>query len=90
LSYPDFLTPNADGFNDYWNIEGLRNQPDARIYIFDRYGKLLEQISPLQIGWDGTYNGRLMPSQDYWFRAEFRNPRDQSPFVFSGHFSLKR
>ncbi len=90
LQYRDYFTPNADGFNDYWNIEGLQNQPNSNIYIFDRYGKLLEQISPLQLGWDGTYNGKLMPPQDYWFRVEFIDPRSGSPAVFSDHFTLKR
>ena len=47
----DFLVlakhPNNDGFNDTWNIIGLADyDPAARIYIFDRYGKLLKQISP--------------------------------------------
>ena len=26
----------------YGNIEGISNQQEAKIYIFDRYGKLLE------------------------------------------------
>jgi gliding motility-associated-like protein len=90
LKYRDYFTPNADGFNDYWNIEGLRLQPNAKIYIFDRYGKLLEEISPLQIGWDGTYNGKLMPSQDYWFRVEFIDPSTGLPAIFTDRFTLKR
>lgn len=90
LSFPAFFTPNGDGFNDYWNIRALRNQPDAKIFIFDRYGKLLFDCNPRLIGWDGFYQGRLMPSQDYWFRVEFTDPQSGSPAVFSNHFTLKR
>ncbi|MBS3738573.1 MAG: T9SS type B sorting domain-containing protein [Psychroflexus sp.] len=90
LSFPPFFTPNQDGFNDFWNIRSLRNQPDAKIYIFDRYGKLLRQLSPLEAGWDGIYQGRQMPAQDYWFRVEFTDPQSGEPAVFVEHFTLKR
>jgi gliding motility-associated-like protein len=49
---------------------GLVGQPGAKISIFDRYGKLLKQISSTGAGWDGTYNGYLMPSDDYWFTVD--------------------
>ena len=55
------------GYNDTWNIEGIQSRPLADIYIFDRYGKLLKQLNPAGPGWDGTYNGKLMPATDYWF-----------------------
>ncbi|OYQ42914.1 hypothetical protein CHU92_03760, partial [Flavobacterium cyanobacteriorum] len=47
IDYPRFFTPNGDGYNDRWNIIGLDTalNADAKIYIFDRYGKLVKQIS---------------------------------------------
>jgi gliding motility-associated-like protein len=89
LSFPNFFTPNGDGFNDYWNIRSLQNQPNAVIYIFDRYGKLLVELNPKQIGWDGFYQGRLMPSQEYWFRVKFNNPQTGGVINFINHFMLK-
>ena len=90
INFPPFFTPNQDGINETWNITGLSNQPNAKIYIFDRQGKLLKQISPSGKGWDGTYNGKNMPSQDYWFRVEFTEPTTDSPSIFKSHFTLKR
>ncbi|WP_405569008.1 T9SS type B sorting domain-containing protein, partial [Winogradskyella sp. Asnod2-B02-A] len=55
IDYPLYFTPNGDGQNETWNIEGIGS--NAKIYIFDRYGKLLKQLSPDGNGWDGTYNG---------------------------------
>src|SRR5690606_11076899 len=43
MDYPKYFTPNNDGYNDTWNIWSLKNQPDAKIYIFDRFGKLIKQ-----------------------------------------------
>jgi gliding motility-associated-like protein len=88
VRYPKFFTPNNDGHNETWNIWNLSHQPESRIYIFDRYGKFLKQLSPAGNGWDGTFNGKPLPSTDYWFQVFYKlNDVDQ---VFKAHFSLKR
>jgi gliding motility-associated-like protein len=89
IDYPNFFTPNNDTYNDYWNITDLADQPDAQIYIFDRFGKLIKQIQPSGFGWDGTFNGKPMPSTDYWFKIDYLNEKGD-PSVFKSHFSLKR
>ena len=89
IDYPQFMTPNQDGYHDTWNIIGIANgDPTAKIYIFDRYGKLLKQLSTLSEGWDGSYNGSPMPSSDYWFRVEYTE--NDTKKEFTGHFTLKR
>lgn len=89
INYPKFFTPNGDGYHDTWNILNLKTtNPDAPIYIFDRYGKFLKQISPSINGWDGTYNGEPLPSTDYWFTVEFNEKGTTK--IFKSHFSLKR
>jgi len=88
IGYPKFFTPNGDSYNDTWNIVGLKDQLYSRIYIFDRYGKLLKDISPKGSGWDGMYNGQPMPANDYWFSVEYM---EQDIYKkFKSHFSLKR
>jgi gliding motility-associated-like protein len=88
IDYPHYFTPNGDGIHDTWNIVGLADKPDTRIYIFDRYGKLLKQISSTGAGWDGTYNGYLMPSDDYWFTVDYIEGTVMKQF--KAHFALKR
>ncbi|WP_298239545.1 T9SS type B sorting domain-containing protein, partial [uncultured Algibacter sp.] len=78
MDYPKYFTPNGDGDNETWNIVGISNQMQARILIFDRYGKLLKQLNPNGLGWDGTYNGVLMPTSDYWFNLVYTEPKDGS------------
>jgi len=90
IGYPTYFTPNSDGFNDYWNVIGLENQPTSNIYIYDRYGKFLKQISSKSLGWDGTYLGSPVPSSDYWFTIEYIEPLTTDLKVFKSHFSLKR
>ncbi|NRB58465.1 MAG: T9SS type B sorting domain-containing protein [Winogradskyella sp.] len=90
IDYPLYFTPNGDGMNETWNIYGGGLLSTAKIYIFDRYGKLLKQISPLGAGWDGTYNGNLMPTSDYWFTIEYVDPVSNQQKEFKAHFTLKR
>jgi gliding motility-associated-like protein len=85
IGYPLYFTPNGDGINDTWNIVGL--DASAKIHIFDRFGKLIKQISPEGLGWDGTYNGQFLPSTDYWFTVQYQ---EQGTKEFKAHFSLKR
>lgn len=84
---PKFFTPNADGYNDYWNVQGLNTDLNRNsiIYIYDRYGRLLKQLTPSDIGWDGTFTGNPLPADDYWYTAKFQNGKETK-----GHFSLKR
>jgi len=89
IDFPRFITPNEDGYHDTWNISSLsESDPNAKIYIYDRYGKFLTLITPSSNGWDGTFQGTPLPSNDYWFTAEYM--QDGEPQVFKGHFSLKR
>ena len=93
IDYPHFFTPNGDGYNDTWRIEGIETRPLSKIYIYDRYGKLLKQLNPLGPGWDGTFNGENLPATDYWFTVRLDVIfGDQESLIkeFRGHFSLKR
>jgi len=87
LDAPKFFTPNGDGHNDYWNLKGLNTifYKNAVISIFDRYGKLLKQLSPSSPGWDGTFHKEPLPADDYWFTIKLEDGREAK-----GHFSLKR
>ncbi|MDA8588836.1 T9SS type B sorting domain-containing protein [Flavobacteriaceae bacterium] len=88
IGYKKYFTPNNDGVNETWKILGIRSDynADSKVYIFDRYGKLLKQLDPLTEGWDGTYLGKPMPATDYWFRVYLSEDGRE----FKGHFSLIR
>lgn len=86
VGFPKFFTPNGDGSNDYWQIIGAgRDLISGNIIIYDRYGTLVRQITTNDVGWDGTFNGKLLPSSDYWFSINLSNKEQ-----FKGHFTLKR
>ncbi|WP_299323211.1 T9SS type B sorting domain-containing protein [uncultured Maribacter sp.] len=88
LALPKFFTPNNDSYHDVWDTSKLSGTVDIGIFIYDRYGKLLKQLDPnaSNSAWDGMYNGKQMPSTDYWFK--YLNY--DTGIDLSGHFSLKR
>lgn len=86
IGYPKFFTPNNDGVNDTWQIFGISDmfQPNTKILIFNRFGKIVKQLNPLSEGWDGLFNGEKLPSDDYWFSVTLQDGR-----IFKNHFTLK-
>ena len=91
VGFPKFFTPNNDGQNDTWQIQGVGDGffTTSTIIIYDRYGKLVTQIDPTSTGWDGYYNGNPMPSTDYWFTAQLID-QDGNIRNRKGSFSLVR
>lgn len=89
IDFPEFFTPNEDGYNDTWNITSI-DQEDAEIHIFDRYGKHIFSTTPTETGWDGTYKGEILPANDYWFTIKYKEPRTDQVKTFKSHFTLKR
>ncbi|MFP9098209.1 T9SS type B sorting domain-containing protein [Flavobacterium sp. RHBU_24] len=86
LTYPKFFTPNGDSYNETWRIKfSSAAEPDMMVYIYDRFGKLITGFDAGSPGWDGTLNGTLLPSTDYWFVVKRQNGKE-----YRGHFSLIR
>ncbi len=91
LNYPEFFTPNDDGVNDVWWLEGIdRNfYTQSEIKIFNRFGLIVGNLNASSIGWNGRYGGKLLPSSDYWFSIKLV---DINGVIVEkkGHFSLLR
>lgn len=86
VGFPKFFTPNGDGSNDTWQLIGANSELNqGNISIYDRYGKLLKQITVTDSGWDGFLKGTPLPASDYWFRVSVAGRKQ-----FKGHFALKR
>lgn len=89
FDYRKYFTPNGDGFNDTWTIDHEGGLNNARVFIFDRYGKLLNEFyTQGTAGWDGRFNNNDMPANDYWFKILYEC--EGKKLTFAGHFTLKR
>ena len=93
LNIPKFFTPNGDGINDTWNIKwnNISNYKIIEVNIYNRYGKILKKINSFDNGWDGTYNGKLMPPNDYWVAIKLVPMNETKRIIIeTSNFSLIR
>jgi gliding motility-associated-like protein len=84
---PNTFTPNGDGVNDLWNIQGLAAYRQASVDIFDRNGQKVFHSIGYGTPWDGTYNGKQVPYGVYYYVID---PRFSGVKVMSGYVTVVR
>ena len=88
IEIPNFFTPDGDGFNDTWAPANREGWPEILTILFDRYGREIYRMGYDTAEWDGTYQGKELPTGDYWYVIKLRGENDDREFV--GHFTLYR
>ncbi|MCB4235807.1 T9SS type B sorting domain-containing protein [Kaistella anthropi] len=83
------ITPNNDGFNDVLDYSDLKIKENVSIEIFDRYGNLVFQSSDKNYIWDGTTNGKALPTGNYWYILNWIEPDTKLPVSYKGWILLK-
>jgi gliding motility-associated-like protein len=61
------FTPNGDGINDEWYIEGLDEFPENIVSVFTRTGKRVYEKNNYTQDWDGRYEGRELEEGVYYY-----------------------
>lgn len=87
---PNVFTPNGDGINDVFKI--YHNTPEIHVSeftVFNRWGKVVFNSNNNQ-GWDGTFQGKALPSEVYLYRVVFRLGRFGAEQVQRGDVTLLR
>jgi gliding motility-associated-like protein len=67
LVMPNAFSPNGDGNHDIWDIPGLNTYPAAIVQVFNRYGQKVFESKGYTVAWDGTFQGKLLPSGTYYY-----------------------
>lgn len=86
LEIPNFFTPDGDNMNDVWEPRNREFFDDVEVKIYDRYGRVVAVLDKVS-GWDGTYEGKEVPSGDYWYVVNALAKRETR---YVGHFTLYR
>ncbi len=64
---PNAFTPNADGYNDVWNIRYLESYTNATVEIFNRYGQQVYYSVGYANPWDGRFKSVELPMGTYYY-----------------------
>lgn len=87
IEIPPYFTPDGSNFQDTWGPENVRDYPNLTTTILDRYGRILKVLKWKE-KWDGNYDGKPMPTGDYWYIIQLNSDVDDREF--KGHFTLFR
>ena len=67
LEPPTAFSPNGDGIHDVWEIPYLSDYRDAVVTVFNRYGQQVYRSAGYPRPWDGSFNGKPLPSGTYYY-----------------------
>jgi large repetitive protein len=68
LNIPNAITPNDDGKNDRWIIDGLEDYKENELVIFNRWGDVLYKVKSYQNDWEGNnLSGSPLPDGTYYY-----------------------
>jgi gliding motility-associated-like protein len=88
LEVNDLFTPNGDGVNDFFNIDGIEDYADNVLEIFNRWGNPVYKQTNYQNDWDGTdASGRKLATGTYYYILKVYS---NSEFVISGSVTFIR
>jgi gliding motility-associated-like protein len=79
LDIPNAFSPNGDGTNDRWNIDGLKARPNATTEVYNRWGQLVYKSIGYTGGWDGTRGGKPLPAGTYYY--VIKTAADEKPYT---------
>ena len=69
----NLFTPNGDGINDNWFVEGIQNFPDNEVFVYNIYGKEVYTKKAYTNDWQGTFNGTELPDGTYFYVIRFES-----------------
>ncbi len=78
LQVPNVFTPNGDGVNDYFKIEGLLSQCDeASVEVYNRWGQIIFSDNKTYFAWDGRdLNGQELAAGVYFIMLKTKKKND--------------
>ncbi len=88
---PTGISPNGDNINDLWVIQGIEDEENVEVKIFNRWGQIVYVNSDYQNDWDGSenvtniYYGNELPFGAYFYSIQLTSGQS-----FTGHITLKR
>lgn len=80
---PNVFSPNGDGMNDYWVIDGITSKQNT-VRIYNRWGQTVYSTSNYRNNWAGTD----LPDGTYFYEVLVLNRGEQE--VHTGHLTLLR
>ncbi|MCU0457952.1 MAG: gliding motility-associated C-terminal domain-containing protein [Bacteroidales bacterium] len=79
----EIITPNGDGRNDTWQLRNAWLYPEAEVFVYTRWGKLVYHSRNATDEWDGTFNGKVLPNDSYHYVIHLNDGSDPRTGIIS-------
>jgi gliding motility-associated-like protein len=86
---PNAFTPNGDGINDVFRVEG-EGITELQLSIFNRWGELIFDGEELERGWDGDYHEIHVQDGVYVWKVHYRTIGQKGWQQATGHVTVLR
>ncbi|MDG1332782.1 MAG: gliding motility-associated C-terminal domain-containing protein [Crocinitomicaceae bacterium] len=87
---PNAFTPDDDEFNQ--NFQAIFTSGydpyDFNMTIYNRWGEIVFETNDDTVGWDGTYNGKMVQTGTYTWNIEFKTIYSDERVMVNGHLNL--
>ncbi|MES2555089.1 MAG: gliding motility-associated C-terminal domain-containing protein [Bacteroidota bacterium] len=87
---PNAFTPDGDEFNQTFGpvfTSGF-DPYDFNFQVYNRWGEIVFESNNHEIGWDGTYHGKLVQEGVYTWQIEFKTSKNDERKTIQGHLSV--
>ena len=89
---PNTFTPDNDNYNETFQpvfTSGF-DPYDFNLLIFNRWGEILFESNNANVGWDGTYGGKIVKDGTYIWKIEFKTKYTDERQIHRGHVNILR
>jgi len=89
---PNSFTPDGDSYNNTFQpvfTSGF-DPYNFTMLIFNRWGEIIFETHNADIGWDGSYNGKLVQDGTYTWKIEFKSNINDKKYSDIGHVNMLR
>jgi len=89
VKIPNAFSPNGDGLNETWVLDGVTKYPQTKVLVFNRWGTTVFQDNAgYRVPWDGTIAGEKLVAGTYYYIIEFSGSTDGSDHSKSGALTI--
>lgn len=77
------LSPNGDGVNDVFQIDGIEDFPNNKVQIFNRWGNMVYEMPGYKNEWNGNWgrDNSLLPDGTYFYLFDTGEGKTYSGFL---------
>lgn len=87
----DAVSPNGDGINDTWIVEGLQLYPSNTVQVFDKWGDELFSATNYQNDWAGAGKRGPVPDGTYYYLVKLNTSNaPNGKQSYTGYLLIKR